>query len=313
MVSHAHRPVFAIVLPCLVAASGGAAQSTAIAVAEPIVATAQYMTIVRDTIPAGPVLTTQSATASATLGFWYNEIVTQVEPLANGVRWNTRATTSTGGALIEAGSVLMVVRGSGPGTIRVRAVGSSSPQGSTEALVDVGADGTIEVRASGGTVNEAIRACIDQELRIRVVARAQSVYSGSATLDLTVTFTPGPAPAQVTGYGSPCGLTLATTDVPDGSAHHLAFAAAGADPNGWVWFACGVGRAALPIPGSPCVLLTSPLAIAGVPAGPLGTATLAASVPGPLHLVTLHAQAITLDAGGVLRASNGNEIVFRDC
>lgn len=289
------------------------AQSTTLEVNAPIVATAQYLTLVRDTIPAGVFTQPLAARAESNQGLFMNVASTRVEPLTNGVRWSASAYSSIGGALLESGQVRLIVRGAAAGTVRVTATGSASADGSTQAQVDVGGDGSVEVTAGAGTVARAIRTCIGQELRILLTVRVSSVYAAAADMTLQVTFEPGLAPVQVAGYGAACGLTFEASDLPDPFVHQMAFTAGGASANGLVWIAFGVGRASIPIPGSPCSLFTVPSAIVGVPADPQGAARLAGAIPGPLHGVAMHAQALTVDVGGIVRASQGLELTFRDC
>jgi hypothetical protein len=178
------------------------------------------------------------------------------------------------------------------------------------AQLDIGNDNKLEIDAD--LANTSVQRTFNLgtgavDIRIVTGARLQNRNS-SYNFEVGLTLNPD-APLKISSYGPMCGLKLGVTSTVSGAGHSITCVVAGGfvSRGAGLWF--GLQPAAIPLPGTFCSLLITPLLGIGKPdVG--GTTTFVFDVPSRIDgLVHLQAMS-THSAFGLtsVRMSNGVKV-----
>lgn len=283
-----------------------------------------------NSIPAGPIAAPRTATATYHSPFFGNaESALTITPQVDGVVFGLLGTllpfaASQPNRAHAAGTVddlLLVWPGNQAGRLTV-SLFASVPTGvatSGRLAVDIGDDANFELDTTAASTTWTAPVCAAGTLRVRLAYDREWNHNfGNALVTasghLTVRFVPEVPPVQFTPYGTACGATLTGVDRHSGLRHEVELSVANGPPGGVAAFVFGIGRTALPIPNSPCLLRTAPIVAFVLPLSAAGGAQLSLPLPGPHPRFTFHAQAVVLDPPTArLGASEGVEMLVADC
>lgn len=239
----------------------------------------------------------------------------RVDSRATNESSGTAATTDPKLAKQAPHSFLLTLTGIRSSSLDVTMVSTVAGGGKGSVQVDIGADGNVEyTQAADGKAYRTSIKFTGTSVKVRITISGDASTAG-ASYSMNVSVSPTPLNPNIscllTRYGRSCpAVRLFGRDVPTSGNHVLNLQIQGAIPGKPIALALGATTAEIRLPGSSCILLTSPLVIVGMTADTAGKATtkltFATSVQGTAYL-----QAVPYDpSSATFRSSNGLRV---DC